>query len=328
MFTQPEIEHHSVRFLPGREGFAGLSTADHVRLGRINPEPEGWVPYCEDEHTGHLICATGLDATAIAARGLHYAQLRPATKKIAVVPSELVPVSVQARTKRVYLFSPGRCGSTLLCQVLRAAGVPALAEPGFYLSFLQRARGTTEAQRSGLRTTLAKLEYLLLKPFDDADTVIIKPHPYCSADLDLWLGGERGQPRPLTIALLRRIIPWSHSWYTFNQTDAVQDVALYIRYLEQLAILKATTNCLLVTYEELVKNPAQVVKHIGQHLDIPVDISKTTTALQIDAHAGDKLWEGKAGPSDGTRETLVNTVWQIQRPDALIERLGISHLTD
>jgi hypothetical protein len=328
MFTHPEIEHHSVRFLPGREGFAGLSTADHVRLVRINPEPEGWIPYCEDEHTGHLICATGLDATAIAARGLHYAQLRAATRKIAVVPVERVPISAQACTSRVYLFSPGRCGSTLLCQVLRAAGVPALAEPGFYLSFLQRARGMAEAQRSGLRTTLAKLEYLLLKPFDDADTVIIKPHPYCSADLDLWLGGERGKPRPRTVALLRRIVPWSRSWYTFNQTDAVQDVALYIRYLEQLAILKATTHCLLVTYEELIKNPAQVVKRIGRHLDISVDVSKAEAAMRIDAHAGDRLWEGKTGPSDGTRETLVNTVWQIQRPDALIERLGIRHLTD
>jgi hypothetical protein len=328
MFTHPEIEHHSVRFLPGREGFARLSTADHIRVGPINPDPEGWVPYCEDEQTGHLICATGLDATAIAARGLHYAQLRAATKKIAVVPVELVPVATQACTTRVYLFSPGRCGSTLLCQVLRAAGLPALAEPGFYLSFLQRARGKTEAQRFRLRTTLAKLEYLLLKPFDDADTVMIKPHPYCSADLDLWLGGEPGQPRPSTVALLRRMIPWSRSWHTFNQTDAVQDVALYIRYLEQLAILKATTNCLLVSYEELVKNPGQVVKQIGQHLNIIVDTSNTEAALRMDAHAGDKLWEGQTGPGDGARETLVNIVWQIQRPDELIERLGISHLTD
>ena len=328
MFSHPEIAHHSVRFLPGREGFARLSTADYASLGRVEPDPEGWIPYCEDEQTGHLICATGLDAAAIAARGLHYAQLRAATQKIAVVPHELVPTTTEAQTSRFYLFSPGRCGSTLLCQVLRAAGVPALAEPGFYLSFLQRARGATEAQRFRLRTTLTKLEYLLLKPFDSGGKVIIKPHPYCSADLDFWLGGEPGQPKPRTVALLRRILPWSRSWHRFNQTDAVQDVALYLRYLEQLARLKATTDCLLVTYEELTKTPELMVKRIGAHLDVAVDISKIEAALRIDAHDGARPWGGQPGPDDGVRETLVKTVWQIQRPDSLIERLGIGHLTD
>jgi hypothetical protein len=259
---------------------------------------------------------------------MHYARLRAATRKIAVVPADMVPTAILRPARRVYVFSPGRCGSTLLCQVLRAAGVPALSEPGFYLSILKGARGASPACRDQLRETIGKLENALLQPFGECSTVIIKPHPYCAHDLDLWLGVEPRETRPRTIALVRRIAPWSRSWFEFNQTDAVQDVVLYIRYLEQLSRLLADTDCLLVSYEALMEDPRQAVGNIAKHFDLVVDVTKVEAAMRLDSHAGDRLWERHAAQAGGTREALVNTVWRMQRPDALIERLGIGALTD
>lgn len=328
MINHPRIEHHAVSIVPGREGLASLSTADHKRLGRTEPIQEGWIPYCHDEQTGSLIFATGLDAAAIAGRGMHYARLRAATRKIAVVPTDVVPDALLTPARRVYVFSPGRCGSTLLCQVLRAAGVPALAEPGFYLSILKGARGASTACRDQLRANIRGLENALLQPFGADNTVIIKPHPYCAHDLDLWLGDEPRATRPRTIALMRRIEPWSRSWFEFNQTDVVQDVALYILYLGQLSRLLAETDCLLVSYEALMEDPRQTVGNIAKHLGLVVDVTKVDAAMRLDSHAGDRLWARHAGPAGGAREALVNTVWRLQRPDALIERLGIGGLTD
>ena len=323
MFTHPEIQYQSVETLPDRDGFAQLSTADFRRLEHLDPDSTGWVPYCEDETAGQLICATGVDARSVAGRGLHYAQLRSVTTKIAMLPTAIVPSAETLPLERVYVFSPGRCGSTLLCQLLRAAGVTAFAEPGFYLSYLQRARGESESKREQLRQTLSKLEYLLLKPFEQSTVAVIKPHPYCSSDLGLFLDELSNAQRPRTIALLRRIHPWSRSWAVFNQTKVEQDVAIYVRYLRQLDTLRETTDCLLVSYEDLIGSPAEVMSQIGRHLDLSVDLSALNASLGIDAHAGDRAWTGPTPSSDPLRDILLNTLWQLQRPDDLIERLDI-----
>ena len=323
MFTHPEIQYQSVETLPDRDGFAQLSTADFRRLEHREPDPTGWVPYCEDEPTGQLICATSVDARAVAARGLHYGQLRSIISKIAMMPADIVPSAETLPLERVYVFSPGRCGSTLLCQLLRAAGVTAFAEPGFYLSYLQRARGESESRREQLRQTLSKLEYLLLKPFEQSTVAVIKPHPYCSSDLGLFLEKPSNARRRRTIALLRRIHPWSRSWAAFNQTQVEQDVAIYIQYLRQLYALRETTDCLLISYEDLIGSPDEVMSQIGRHLDLAVDLSAIGTSLGIDAHAGDRAWTGPAASSDPLRDILLNALWQLQRPDDLIERLDI-----
>jgi hypothetical protein len=201
--------------------------------------------------------------------------------------------------------------------------VTAFAEPGFYLSYLQRARGESESKREQLRQTLSKLEYLLLKPFEQSTVAVIKPHPYCSSDLGLFLDELSNAQRPRTIALLRRIHPWSRSWAVFNQTKVEQDVAIYVRYLRQLDTLRETTDCLLVSYEDLIGSPAEVMSQIGRHLDLSVDLSALNASLGIDAHAGDRAWTGPTPSSDPLRDILLNTLWQLQRPDDLIERLDI-----
>jgi hypothetical protein len=327
MFTHPEIQHQSVDPCPNRSGKAGLSTADFSPVARLDANPEGWIPYCADEHADQLICATGVDPHVIASRGLHYAQLRTVTRAIATLPAHLVPTADSLPIERVYVFCPGRCGSTLLCQILRAAGLPAFAEPGFYLPFLRRARGQSTPVRQQMSQTIAQLEYLLLKPFDTAPVAVIKPHPYCSGDLDLFLGALPSGPRPRTIALLRQIRPWSQSWSRFNQTDVTQDVEIYRYYITQLERLMDTTDCLLISYEELVAAPTQVVERIGRHVGVAVDTDAIGESLAMDAHTTDRVWTTSESPTDTLRDTMLHTLWQFRRPDELIARLGIGAQT-
>ena len=327
MFTHPEVQYHSVEPVAGREGLVGLSTADFRRLNRVDPDPCGWIPYCIDESEVRLVCATGLDARTVAERGLHYAQLRSMTTQIATIPTALVPSVATLPLERIYVFSPGRCGSTLLCQLLRSAGIPAFAEPGFYLPCLQRARGASASNRTLLTDRLAKLEYLLLQPFDHSATAVIKPNPYCSGDLELFLGTSPATPRVRSIALLRRIQPWSCSWGAFNQTLVEQDIAIYIQYLKQLEKLIQRTDCLVVNYEDIIASPKNVVSLIGRHLTVDVDLSGIDASMGIDSHAGDRAWKGSASADDPIREILVNALWQLRRPDELIERLDIRSQT-
>jgi len=327
MFTHPALQHHLVRPLPDRAGYATSTTDDFETLGHAEPDPSGWIPYCEDESDGRLVCATGVDAQAVASQGLHYAQLRSVTRTVVRVPADIVPGVETLRLRRHYIFCPGRCGSTLLCQLLRAAGLAALAEPGFYLQVFKRGWGAPEAERIRLRHTLRKLEYLLLRPFEDSTNVVVKPHPYCAADTGLFLGEASGCAPTRTIALLRRVHPWSHSWSVFNQTSVGQDLEFYIRYLGQLEQLTRTTQCLVVSYEELVSQPHATLRRIGAHLQVELDLAAIGDALKVDAHVGERPWTGPSTSPDPARETLLNTLWRLHRPDELIARLGIGERT-
>lgn len=324
MFTHPELQHHAVRMLAGRAGFAALSTADFQRLERVDTGPSGWVPYCKDHQSSDLICTTGVDAASLAAQGLHYARLRAATTTIVTVPAAIVPSVDALPLERVYVFCPGRCGSTLLCQLLRAIGVRALAEPGFYLDHFKRAWDRPESEREHWRRSLDRLEYLLLKPFDDAGIVVLKPHPYCAADPELLLARLPRSPKPRTIALLRQVQSWSRSWHTFNQTEVGHDIAFYVRYLEQLERVVQATDCLLVAYEELLATPVPTLARIGAHLGRPVDMDRLVDSLRVDAHTGAASWRPQPSAVDPTREAVLNVLWQLRRPDALIARLGIA----
>ena len=86
----------------------------------------------------------GVDAQAAQRAPFYYLHLRRHARGVVSVPWEAGSIHDGARHTPIFLFSPGRCGSTLLSRILSAAGMPNVSEPDFYTQL------TTTAMASGL----------------------------------------------------------------------------------------------------------------------------------------------------------------------------------
>src|SRR5262249_34008005 len=80
------------------------------------------LPYCIDFPRGRSIYVGGVDTKAAQAAPFYYLYLRRHARTVVSVPWERGRLCDGAARVPLFLFSPGRCGSTLLSRILSAAG--------------------------------------------------------------------------------------------------------------------------------------------------------------------------------------------------------------
>jgi hypothetical protein len=267
------------------------STSDFV-LGRAReyarePGAETALPYCLDFVRRRTIYALGLDLKEAQEAPFYYLYARRAARRILSVPWEAGPIGASApATSPVLLFSPGRCGSTLLSRILLEAGLANLSEPDFYAQMMS---SLCAFRASPLRGTVknvgANLTRDLASAFAPERAPVFKLRSECCRAPDLLLG--QGATR--TIFMTRDFEPWARSTLRHFSGGPSRAVAKYLRAMRCYDFLRKNTDCHLLHYEELVRDPVTTCDRLGRFLGKTIPREAVAAAMNRDSQAGTPL---------------------------------------
>ena len=183
-----------------------------IRAYKSDFSGETFIPYCLDlSHRKILYTSAESTEDLMSAPFLYQAQrLKPA--KVLFADWEDVPLFCPTESWPIFVFSPGRCGSTLFHAILRACGHASVSEPDFYTQ-ISYARYNTElpqAARDALYRVLEGLtEDLCGGLANTPRPLFIKLRSECCHDPALITSGLQS---PIwTVFMIRNVRPWAES---------------------------------------------------------------------------------------------------------------------
>jgi hypothetical protein len=284
----------------------------------------GLVPYCLDPGERRSCYVKAGSAKAIAGATFQYLHLRERATQVVSVPWERGPLHRGPAPAAVFVFSIGRCGSTLLADMLRAGGLVSLSEPDFYtqavtaLLFEQRA-----TREHALSRALHSMTHDLMARFGEASRQpgIIKLRAECCAAPGLILDGEGASPP--TMFLVRAFEGWAASMLRVTVLSPRRLVERYVQGLRCLRLLLDNSNCHLLLYEDLVAEPENALRTAAGSLGLTIETRRLKTVLKRDAQRGSPLAREKVGAEvpRGLGEALA--LWAGVKPVEILRSVGL-----
>lgn len=314
------ITHYSGR-LANRSALSVVSV-DDLRQCRTHPgnfDPERLskiVPYCFDMSSGCLIAATDIDPLAAAAAPFHYQYLRQhAGEFVALNWQQLQILSREPIcAESTVIFSPGRCGSTLLANILAANKIVTVSEPDFItqmVPLLKQALTNNQPTLARMLHLVRLALRLLLKPIlNEPSLYALKMRSHANRAPLLLLQAFDKPPKPIFIN--RDFASWSRSRArAFNST---LQASLNSYWLAQQA-QKKLSSCgplLDLDYAQLTASPAKVSEQIAAYLGQPLQLSATVGATAIDSQRGTPLAREHIAskPHNLPDEATLTQLWQ------------------
>lgn len=303
------------------ERIAIASPCDFVRAPAAQAANGTPLPYCFDFGHARALYVTGVDVEQAKAAPFYYLYLRRHAQNVVSVPIEHGSLAcVSPVSDPVFLFSPGRCGSTLLSQVLAEANVRSVSEPDFY-------------------TQLASLVWS--SPLNPARGVFLKAMWNMSDDLSTALGGAPvvklraecarapelfvRQKGARSIVMFRGFEDWARSTARVFGAGPEKAVQKYLAALHCYARLSRISRCQVVRYEDWVADPLAAAEELGRFLGVTIPAEAVRNAASAPSQDSTPLagrtrrgWQAKF---DGAMQ-----LWGSPRLVSARERLEIPNL--
>jgi hypothetical protein len=259
-------------------------------LGRKRPVPRercaefGGVPYLLDFRYARTLYATGIDREQAKQATFLYLHLRNHARGILSVPWEAGPVYPSDGGQPIFLFSPGRCGSTLLHNILIAAGADSLSEPDIYQAFTCRVYNRLPPLRPLIeRATRDATQDLVSLFAERGRPLVIKLRAAtCTRPAAILACAGRS---PKTIFLTRQFESWAKSASQAFHHPPQRLVLNYKHAVECCAFLRRNSNCHLLHYEDLLENPNKVRAALGEFLGLEIPNEALAGAMDRDSQA-------------------------------------------
>lgn len=217
-----------------RHSAADYTTPDHFTLDAGTPtDPErlvneiGWTAYCLDEPNRRVLFVDMPPDTDLSKKAFVYdAQFQLAQRVLAVPYDRLERVAalVVPPENMIFVFSTGRCGSTLLNHVLNAVeGVHCLSETDIHsnLSLLRGAEPGRDAEIAMILKSCTLLWSQTAHWAGDA-TFGIKFRSQAVAIMDLFY---EAFPDARNIFMYREAVAWAQSLYRYLRRFGYSDVS-------------------------------------------------------------------------------------------------------
>jgi hypothetical protein len=289
------------------------------------------VPYCQDFANAQLLYASDVDPLTAAQATFHHGHLRQHMRRMVSVPWEVrlaEGLRGAAQPAPVFVFSPGRCGSTLLSKVVGALGAVSLSEPDFYTQVVRQAlryriNGMNPQPASAL---LRCLTDDLLAPLQQRPGVpaVIKLRADANGYPHALLSSIAGRPR--TLFIIRHFHSWATSMWTAFHQPPERCLTFYTAALASYRYLRQHSDCLLLQYEDLTADNHALVSRLAGFLSLTPPAAPLAT-FAVDAQAGTRV------ARDARKHVLTDEVriqipllWRTAQPSALIDELGLAHL--
>jgi hypothetical protein len=296
------------------------SSSDFAIAGAVPFADDGTsLPYCLDVVRRRSLYVGGVDARAAQAAPFYYLHLRRTARALLSVPWEAGPLRPAGRAP-IFLFSPGRCGSTLLSAILSAAGVANVSEPDFYTQ-LTTAAGVSPFNpwRGAMVEAVANMGSDLAAALDPAQAPVVKLRAEsCRAPALLVRQEERR-----TLFMTRDFETWARSNLRAFRNPPRKTVNKYLRALTALDWLRRNSTCHLVRYEDLLADPAATVRALGDFLGHAIRSGIARPVMNEDSQEGTPLEQGARGDLPGwqVRFDATMALWNSARLKKARDRL-------
>lgn len=242
-------------------------------------------PYCFDFFRRRALYVRQTDAQAVQDAPFYYLHLRRTAEQIVSVP-----VGYGAITKTtsapdpVFLFSPGRVGSTLISRVLAEAKIPSVSEPDFYT---QLAHPLFRAMPATLRKPFEEAMWDLGADLSAAlgASPVVKLRAECARTPELFVRGMDNR----TIVLFRGFESWARSTTQTFGAGPEKAVRKYLTALRCFETLSRTSRCHLMRYEDWVTQPEASGDALAKFLGITLDPEAVRRALSAHSQEGTPL---------------------------------------
>lgn len=258
------------------------------------------VPYCVDFKTrenfyiGNVNIEKSLDAPFL------YQHLRETAGSLIKVPWSNGPIFPDFSKLQMprFIFSPGRCGSTLVGKIALAAGGVSLSEPDYYsqLSLANlSSKNITEEQKEKFQTLMRKLSLNmtidLLHAYQKNSTQIsIKLRSECCLNPKIFLFSKTGKQD--TIFIIRHFKKWAISYVSMfaenNKMGWIENniVNVYQNAINCFAFLKSHSRVHVITYETMTNTDMVNASNLSRAFNLRISPEAIKVASSEDSQKG------------------------------------------
>lgn len=281
--------------------------------------PREATPYCVDFENQCLLCVTTPDI--LDHPFLYQAQREQARTVIRIPFSELSEGDVAP----ALIFSPGRCGSTLLFRILKAAGLPSVSEPDYFRQIGHRFARDKSRPREICQRLLRSATAILAGKLG-ASSPVIKLHLQCNlAPLLITQAFASAK----VIFILREHRDWVISTKrvvpAISARGAVGSLKRALWALNRLAEVHDVRIC---HYRDFSSPQAGYVRELasflGSNVDVPAALLEAVSSR--DSQEGTQVARLKLGKEriDPLFLEEFERLWETERPASIIARWGLA----
>jgi hypothetical protein len=254
----------------------------------INPRQQAAFPCLIDIAKARTLYVPGLDAQRLREAPFANVYARTDAKSVLSVPWEAGPINRPSlKADPMYVFSSGRCGSTLLHNILTAAGVNGVSEPDIATALISPVYGKYPVLRPLLRwATRSYVRDLVSALGDRPGPLVVKLRSqFCRAAEPLLKGSRERR----TIFMTRDFASWSRSVGQLFRVTPAYLIQEYRRSLKCYAYLRQASQCHFLRYEDLVADPQREMARLSQFLGHDITGQAIDAAMAVGSQKGTRL---------------------------------------
>jgi hypothetical protein len=306
--------------VPGDFGLDGAEAIASSTVGN-----SALLPYCLDFARRRSLYVGGVDPHSAQAAPFYYLHLRRSARSVVSVPWEHGRLFEGAVRAPVFLFSPGRCGSTLLSRILSRAGAPNVSEPDFYTQMTSAAVASAfNPLRRTVQKAASNMGSDLAGALGTQQPIVVKLRAEsCRAPGLLLQSAERR-----TIFMTRDFESWARSNGRAFRNGPWKSLGKYMRAITAYAWLKRNSECHLVRYEDLLADPGTTMAALGDFLGQRIFSPAIAATMTEDSQGGTPLEQGMRADQPGWEKRFADTMtlWNSDKVRRARDRLGVDEL--
>jgi hypothetical protein len=273
-------------------------------IGRNEASGLKLLPYCLDFVRRHSVYVGGVDAHEAEGAPFYYLHLRRNARLVVTIPWEEGALS-RSSSAPVLLFSPGRCGSTLLGRILFEAGIANVSEPDFYTQATsQWASSVFNPLRTPMRRAVRAMGGDLCAQLSATGPVVAKLRAESCRAPDLVM-----DPRERRVLFMtRKFESWARSTGRTFRNAPSKMIGKYFTALSCYDFLRRNSDCHLMRYEDLMADPNAACSALAEFLGCEIASGAIAAAMKKDSQEGTPLAQGKRDETPDSERRLAKTL--------------------
>jgi len=263
------------------------------------------LPYCLDFMRRRSVYVGGVDRREAEGAPFYYLHLRRNARFVVTIPWENGGLFKDASRAPVLLFSPGRCGSTLLGRILFEAAIVNVSEPDFYTQATSKwASSAFNPLRSSMQHAVLAMNGDLCAELSSGGPVVAKLRAEtCRAPALLMDPRERR-----VLFMTRKFDDWARSTGRTFRNAPSKMVTKYFTALSCYDYLRRNCDCHLIRYEDLMADPTMACRELAIFLGCEIAAGAIDAAMKKDSQEGTPLARGNRGETPGSERRLAQTL--------------------
>ncbi|MBF0622943.1 MAG: sulfotransferase [Magnetococcales bacterium] len=278
--------------------------------------------YCLDFQSEIALLTRGAKWQTLQEATFHYLPQYHQTKQLIATPfsqlNEWAKAAPKSSGKVIFLFSMGRCGSTLVNQIFRA--IPdfvALSEPDAHTNIAmvrQRYGSLLDSQLKPLIQSCLTLDQAAVNQYA-SQGFLVKFRSHVTPLISLY---HRSRPDAHILYMYRDARPWrcsvTRNWYHNNPENMAQAWASNMAQAQQAQ--QSGVPLIPIRYESLLEHPHETLQKLFAMIGVPsLPMEKLSAILNRDSQSASPLAKDRHDQCD-------DQLWSTEKEHAFLETIA------